>query len=368
MNKKYKKFFSLTALLMLAIFALTSIGCGGTASTEKPKEEQKYTLRMNYSFAPANDKNDPKYLASEIFAQRVNEKTNGRVEIKIYYNNQLIPYNQALDAMTQGTIDMNGGGAYWGEILPTQDFGWLPYGFYGSDHMRHLMRETEIGDISRKALESKGVKVLFYYPLGDQGMLSKQPITKIEDAKGKLVRLGTGLWTNWYKSIGAAPVSISGPELYEALMRGTIDVAMYPVYTLKTTKLIEVAKNATLPAVLEPSTCVNYISLKAWNKLPKDLQAIVEEVSLQIEQEAIEQNNKFVAEAEKWAKENGANINYLTKEEYQMWVDSAQVAWDEFAAKSPETKRMVEILKEDRKTYLDKNPEIKKVWDARFKK
>src|SRR5699024_4221588 len=99
-----------------------------------------------------------------------------------------------LDALKSNSIDMAASGSYWAETIPTNDFTFLPFAFYGPDHMMHVLKETEIGEIFERNLEEQGVKVLMYWPSGNEGIMSKDPVEKVSDMEGKTFRLGTGLW------------------------------------------------------------------------------------------------------------------------------------------------------------------------------
>lgn len=353
-----KEFYLLISIVFVAI---ALVACGNKASNSDKQSsddnEPTYNLKLNSVYAPAQYDDEPKHIATVRFAELVKERTDGRVNIEVYHSDQLVPVDQAFDALVNGTIDIEAASSYWGETIPTQDFPWLPFAFYGPDHMRHVLRETEIGEIYERNLEEKGVKVLFYWPSGNQGIISKDPITKLEDMNGKTIRLGSGLWTSWYKEMGVAPANISGPEQYEALMRGTIDGAIYPFYTLETSKLHEVAKNITVPGILDPILCVNYISLKTWESLPEDIQKIIEEVALEVELEIMEIAKKIDDNVIEFAKNNGVTVNRLSEKEFQKFVDSSEIVWEEFAVKNEDTRKIVEILKENQKEYLKNNPD-----------
>jgi TRAP-type C4-dicarboxylate transport system substrate-binding protein len=358
MIKSVKKGFGFTLLITILVLVLAACGGSDSASNDNQgsndaEEKETYDLTMNVTFPAPKYDYEPKAVATEKFAELVKERTEGRVNIEIFYSNQLVPREQGLDALESGTVDIESAGSYWGDQAPTQDFLWLPYGFYGPDHLIHVMRETEAGEIYKKGLKEHGAKVLMYWPSGNEGIISKDPITKIEDMKGKSIRLGSGLWTNWYKEMGAAPVNLAGGEQYEALLRGTIDGAMYPFYTIDTYKFHEVTNHVTVPSVL-PILTANYISLKSWNQLPEDIQQTITDVAKELEVEAVAATKKMTENALQNARENGMTVHELSDEEYEKFQESAQVVWEEFASRNEDTKRMVEILRQDLEEYKEK--------------
>lgn len=362
-------------LMLILSTILLIASCADVNSNQEDKsnseennveEQEKYTLILNSSFPKSDLDGEPKNIAIEKFAEQVALETDDRVEIEIHYSNELVPQDQAFDALKSGIIDIEVAGSYWGDAVPEMDFPWLPFGFLGPDHMNHVMRETEMGEIYEEKLEEQGVKPLMYWPADIYTLLSKEPIKKIEDLKGKTVRLSSGLWTNWFQELGSAPANTDAAELYEALMRGTIDVAQYPPYTLETNKLHEVVDHVTVPGILDPISVMHFMSLDTWEQLPEDIQQIIEEVAIDIEEDAINSSKDLTNQAFEFAEKHDITVHSLSREEYDKFVESSQTVWDEFESKNDDTKRMVELLKENQESYLKENSEAKEWMEQWF--
>jgi len=363
MQKRIGRMMFGFGILILLVMVLAGCSVEQSSQVEGSNQEETYRLTMNVSYPPVTQETEPKHAATEKFAELVKERTDGRVEVDVFFSNQLIDTDQTLEALKSGAIDMAGAGSYWGETVATNDFPWLPFAFYGPDHMLHVLRDTEIGEIFESNLEEQGVKVLMYWPSGNEGILSSEPITSVEDMNGKTFRLGSGLWTDWYEEMGASPANISGGEQYEAMMRGTVDGTMYPFYALDTHNLHEVTDYITVPGILDPVLVATYINIDKWESLPEDLQQTIEEVAMEMEELAFENSKIMDEKSLEIAQENGVEIIRLTREEYQEFVDSSQVVWDEFASRNEDTKRIVELLREDQKEYLENNPDAQEYMD-----
>lgn len=355
-------------VFVVAIIAFGLTACNGDSeqtSLDDTKNEKTYTLNLNSVYPPPKYEDSPKSIFIEKFAKLVEERTNGRVKIDVFYSGQLVKPDQALEAVSSGTVDMVASAPYWGEVLPTLDFAFLPFGFLGTEHAYHVLNETEIGKIMEKNLAEYGAKVLMYRPTGIEGIISKEPIEEISDMEGKKIRLGSGIWTDWYRSMGVAPANIAGAEQYQALQRGVIDATMYVFYAVDTYKLHEVAKHITIPGVLDPIYSMNMISMKKWKELPSDIQDTIMEVADEIEKEAFSAMDKMTKRAMDAAKENGVTIHQLTDESYQEFKESAQIVWEEYASINSETKKIVEILKKDQKKYLKAHPNALE-WEKKY--
>ncbi|MBF7083641.1 TRAP transporter substrate-binding protein [Desulfallas sp. Bu1-1] len=353
------------ALLMAALF---TAGCGGSkesADGNKAAGNKTYTLNLNCPYPPPVYEWESKYIAHEKFAERVKEATNGQVNIKIYYNGQLSSTDQALDSLKRGVTDMESSTSYWGGTVPESDVIWLPFWSKGHQHAMHVMRETKIGEMFEEAYHKQGVKVLFYWPVSIEGLISTEPIKTYADMKGKKLRMGSSMWPTWFKEMGVTPINVAPSEQYEAMMRGTMDGTIYVLYSIDTYKFHEVAKNLTLPGFIDPFLCYVLVNEKKWNELPPDLQKKIEEVAAQTEKEAIAGSEKLTNSILQICDEKGVTVTKLSKEEFEKFRASAMPLWDEFAARNDTTAEMVKILKEDLKQWEANNPESK-AWEERW--
>ncbi len=375
-DEDMKKLISFKQVIILAMMLLV-IGllaaCGGqssdntndngnqssdnTNSTENKSEDEDdgktYTLKMTSAFTPPADENarDGKNLGTKYFAEEIEKRTDGRVKVEVYFSNQLVPQDQILDAVKNGTVDMANTSAYWGDILPTQDFIWMPFGFKNPDHYLHVMRETEAGELFEQEMEDYGAKLLMHWSSGYQGIISTKPIDSIDDVEGMTMRLPTGVWEPWYKEMGVAAANVAASEQYEALSRGLIDATVFPYYTIDLYKFNEVAKHTVTPAIVNPMMAMNIINVDKWNEFPEDIQQIIMDVSLELEKEGMEYVQSVFDNSMKFAEENGVEIHELSPDELERFMDSAQVVYDTFASKNENTKKMVDILLETQKDF-----------------
>ncbi|QQK76433.1 TRAP transporter substrate-binding protein [Salicibibacter cibarius] len=332
-------------LLILSLLLLFISACGSSPSATS--EEETYTLTYNITFPPSEYDYEPKHYAVETFAERIEEETDGRLEIDYYYSNQLAPEDQLLDALASGTVDMGGHGPYWGDLVPTNDALWLPFATQGEEDAMHLMRETEFGDIFEENMEEYGAKVLFYWPTSSQSLMTNEPIRSPEEMGDTNMRLPTGLYLDWFNDLDVAPSNIAATEMYEALQRGMMNGTIYPLYTLDTHNYHEVVDYATSPGIVDPIVCMTTISMESWEQLPNDLQETVLEVGEEMEEKAIEGSQQLTEEALDTAVEHDVEVNELTDEEIEAFQESSTPLYEDFAEINEDTARMVEIL-EDR--------------------
>ena len=67
---------------------------------------------------------------AERFADNIKAMSNGRLNIKVYAGGELIPPLQTFDAVSQGTVEMGHGSAYYwaGKVPEAQFFSTVPFG------------------------------------------------------------------------------------------------------------------------------------------------------------------------------------------------------------------------------------------------
>lgn len=345
-TKRKSLYFLLFFALIIGLAACgSSSDSSSGANGGNNAEGDTFKLTMNVAYPPPTTEIDPKQIGVEKFAEKVNEKTDGRVDIEIFYSNQLVAPEQSLDALQSGTIDIQVAGPIYGDRITAHDVLWMPFIFEGAEHAYEIMTETEVGEIYERQLEEHGVKNLMTWPTAATGIISKDPIESLADMDGKTFRLSSGIWTDWFKEVGVAPANVAGAEQYEALMRGALDGTIYPFYALETNKLYEVTKHMTLPGAVDPVMINNFISLKTWEKLPEDIQNTILEVAKELEPEAIEVSKQMDEHAIKFAEENGITVHELSEEEVEKFKESTDIIWEQFGEKDEDTKRIVEILK-----------------------
>jgi TRAP-type C4-dicarboxylate transport system substrate-binding protein len=343
---------------ILGIFII--LNCTGSSFGQ-----QTFNLKLSCTYPPPNFNWESKYIANDLFAKKVAEATKDRVKIKVFYSNQLVPQSQALDALKKGVVDFVSATSYWPGTIPETDFVWLPFWSKGEEHAMHALRKTRIGKILDDGYRQHGSHLLFYWPVSIEGIMSKKPVRSYNDVKGMKFRVSSAIWPAWYKEMGVAPINVAVAEQYEALMRGTLDATIYPIYTIETYKFYEVCKYLTLPGFVDPMPCYTLVSTKAWDSLTPDLRQTIEKVALEIEKESVVGSMKLTDSVLDFCAKRGVEVIRLNKTEFEKFRQSAMPLWDTFAAKSPQCAEMVKIIKADLEEWMKTRPEAKQ-WEERW--
>ena len=263
------------------------------------------------------------------FINRVNEKAKGELEIQLIGGPEVIPPPNLLKAAADGVIDMlHGDPNNWAGIVPEGAI----LGLIKEKQEIKALRESGVYDLLTQAYLERG-KVFF---LGETWLvpfyiMTKKPVSKLEDIKGLKLRSLAGMMDVLLGELGASTVKISSAETYEGLQRGIVDGSLRNPVSLIEFKEYEVMKYIVTPAMATPPGCV-FIGEGKWNTIPKNLQKMMSEVMMGVEVEALkyyyDMSNDRLKEA---GEKHGMKMVHLSKEDaakfYAIRTGAAPKEW-----------------------------------------
>ena len=179
----------------------------------------------------------------EAFAQRVKERSKGRLELQLFPAEQLGAQKKVNEMISSGANIMNMTDyGQMGQFVP--DAGVLagPYIFGSMEQADRLFRSPEFKQVSGQ-LEQKGIKVIMANGLfGARHMIADRPIRKPDDLKGLTMRVPPSpIMVETFKAFGARPTEIAG-EVYNAMQSNVANGAEAPFGAIWGSKLHEVRK------------------------------------------------------------------------------------------------------------------------------
>ena len=144
--------------------------------------------------------------------------------------------------------------------------------------------------------------------------------------------------------MGAVPVTMPGPDVIEALSRGTIDGALSGVDSFAKRKYYDFAKYYSGPVYFSMFLVT---ANKAWyDGLPDDLKQIMMEAAKETEQKSAQQLAENQEAAHKEVQEHGMKLAELTAEDKAAWKEASQSLLDKWLQKAGENgKRILELSK-----------------------
>jgi tripartite ATP-independent transporter DctP family solute receptor len=246
----------------------------------------------------------PVHEAMQFMADRLAEKSAGKMEIKIYPNQQLGSERELLELLQIGSLGMTKvSSAILEGFAPKLQVLSQPYLFRDDAH-RQAVLSGEIGKSLLLEGEQFWLRGLCFYDAGKRSFYTKaKPIENPTDLKGLKIRvMESNTAINMVKSLGGSPTPVSYGELYSALQQGIVDGAENNPPSFFTSRHYEVCKyysineHSAIPDII-------IISTKVWNRLS--------EQEKQWLQEAADESALF--QYELWAKAVAHSLSELEK-------------------------------------------------------
>jgi TRAP-type mannitol/chloroaromatic compound transport system substrate-binding protein len=259
------------AFLQGAGAATVALGAG--MRTAEAKAEHKWKMVTTWP------KNFPGLgTGANKLAELIGEMSGGRIHVKVYGAQELVPAFEVFDAVSAGTAEMGHGAAYYwkGKSEAAQFFSTVPFGmtaqemngwlYYGGGMELWSELYANFGLVPAAA-GNTGVQM--------GGWFNKE-INSVEDLKGLKMRI-PGLGGEVFKRAGGTPVNLPGGELFTSLQSGAIDATEWVgPYNDLAFGLYKAAKYYYYPGWHEPGTTLEaMINKQVFDGLPKDLQSIV---------------------------------------------------------------------------------------------
>ena len=275
----------------IAAAAAACVLASGAVQAQTYRAEYRLSTTLGTAFAWGQ--------AGERWIELVKEKTQGRINIKLYSGNSLVGGDQTREftAIRQGVIDMSIGSTInWSPQVKELNLFSLP--FLMPDYKAiDSLTQGEVGKDLFAILEKREVVPLAWGENGFREMSnSKRPIATPADMKGMKFRVvGSPLYNETFSVLGANPTQMSWADAQPALASGAVDGQENPLSVFVAAKLSTVGqKYLTLwHYVADPLVFV--VNKQVWASwTPVDREA-VRQAALQAARENVEKSRKGIA-------------------------------------------------------------------------
>ena len=310
-------------IILLAIIVGLAVPVGADS---KPITLRFHTELPARSFAAMSTLNP--------LAEKINQQTNGRVNIKIYYGATLCSPLDAYDAAVKGLVDISWGShAMTPGRFPLTEIFQLP-GIGQNDADAQFIMYDLWKKFPEFEAEHKGVKLLWLLGLPQYPIVSSTtPVRRLEDLKGMRIRV-SGEMAETFKIWGAAPLVTPITELYMSLQRKVLEAGQIPLVLIDAFKMAEVTN--TLSLCPTPGGVIFIVmNQNKWDALPANLQ----QTMLDVTHDHFMISNTKVATRyshqviERYGKLPGHEVIFLSKSERQRWRKAAEPLFDRWVSK-----------------------------------
>jgi tripartite ATP-independent transporter DctP family solute receptor len=302
-------------LASVAVLALLVPAGAATA-----QDIQERTLRLS----SANKKGHPQVIGAERFAELVEEKSGGKIEVKIYPGGVLGADLQNFSAMQGGTLDMNVGNA---SLLAgnVKEFAVFDFPFlFNTVEEAYAVMDGPVGKKLLEKLPERGLVGLAYWELGFRHINNNsRPIATAEDIEGLKMRvIPTPIYIDFMNALGANAVPMPFTETYTALETGAVDGMTNPLINIADSKFYEVTDYLTITNHMYNPQAVT-ISKITWDKLSDDEKKIIQDSANEATAMQRQASQEANAKALEELKEE-MEVNELPAEELAKWREKAR--------------------------------------------
>lgn len=260
-----------TGVIFVAfLLVMVATGMGATCS-----------IAREFRAADTQAADYPTVQALRYMGALVAERTGGRHEIRVFHSRQLGEEKETIEQTRAGAIDLNRSNvALIGNFVPAMNVLAMPFLFRSIEHMQKVL-DGPIGGEILGSFEPFGFVGLAFYDSGARSIYNAvRPVKELADLKGLRIRVQQSeLMRDMIRALGAEPVELPYGQVLTGLANHLIDGAENNWPSFVTTDHYKYAGYYTLTEhTMSPEVLV--MSLKAWNSLSAEDQAIFKEAAI----------------------------------------------------------------------------------------
>lgn len=326
---------------------VSAAGAAATAAVASPAIAQsspEIKWRMTSSFPKSLD---TIYGGGEQVAKYVAEMTDNKFQIQVFAGGEIVPGLQALDATSNGTVEMCHTVSYYyvGKDPTWAIYASVPFGLNARQQNSWWYQGggEQLGNDFFKKSNVIG------FPCGNTGTQMggwfRKEIKTVADLSGLKMRIG-GIAGQVLQKVGVVPQQLAGGDIYPALEKGTIDAAEWVgPYDDEKLGLAKVAKYYYYPGFWEGGPTVHaFTNLDKWNSLPKNYQAILTNAMANANTWMAARYDMQNPSALKRLVAGGTQLRPFTNEVLEACLKATNELWAEISAKNPDFKKSIDAM------------------------
>lgn len=289
-----KRKWSLLGAAVGTSLAVVLTGCSGTATGGSGSGDatladmDPIVLRVATLSGQDNYNTTPQIA----FAERIEERTDGKVSFEFFYAGSLVPTAELPASLGQGVYD-------FGYFLPSVDPAAFPVDTWASKLAFAHESTPPVGELqaatagldwassfdayTQQFLDANIVPILPQVHITSAyALLCKEDNSTLESVAGKRVRVGGETWANEAENLGMVPVTIPYTEVYQSFQQGVIDCFMGSPRDVYAMGLTDHAQYLNFAGLTGWSSATVGFNRDVWNGLPQEVKDIVWEEAPQL--------------------------------------------------------------------------------------
>lgn len=314
MKQKYYILGLLVILSLIFVIALSPVV--EKKSTNQIKTNNKttthtYTLRLGHNIPTSSIL----HKSTLEYAKRVNEKSNGKVNILIHPSQELGNDYQMLEMARKGELDiLLTPTAKLSVAMPALQYVDMPFYFPTREDLYALL-DGEVGQILLDKLIEIDLVGITFWENGFKHFTSNEPLETLEDFKDKKFRImKSKLIQDQFNALEATSVPIDFHATKKALENKVVDGQENPLISIVSMEFYKHQNNLTI----SNHAYLGYvfsISSKVFEKLPSSIQEILITTAKELTQSERENSQKNEALLIEEIKNSNIQIHTLSTQE-----------------------------------------------------
>jgi TRAP-type C4-dicarboxylate transport system substrate-binding protein len=288
--------------------------------------------------------NDAQHEWQKRYAERVNARSQGRLNVEIYVAGSLGSIPRQIEGVQLGTQEANVvPPAFMVGVEPRYQVLDAPGLFESGRHIARTISDAKFREAFFALGEGKGIKGIGLFYTAPTAVVTRKPIKSIDDLKGMKVRVfGSPMQTVPMARLGVAGAPMSLDEVLPALQTGALDgvfgsIAIFIPFKYWT--LAKVMAQTNFSYVVS----MTIVSKQWFDKLPTDLQRIVVEEGTAVDPVVNEWSFVNYENALKLWRENGGEVVTFSDAERADMMKRLAPIGDEVAKERPVIREMYDL-------------------------
>lgn len=272
--------------------------------------------------------------SQKLFADKVNEKTNGKLKIEVFPAGQLYKAHEIPSAVATGSVDIGFNlTTVWTKDL-ISEINDVPFLMVNANQVAKAWdRNEKLFKYYSKTMENRQMKTLGVILFGSFfDISSNKKIVNPEDFSGKKIRSASAISSETIRALGGSPVTMDPAEMYLGLQSGTIDAAITGITSIEQRKLWENSKYVTVAGSSFGVFAVN-MNLQTFNKLSKDNQNALLQAAAEVQQWSLERSIKEDNQSEDFLKTK-VELTKLNSDQKQKWITKLEPVKNNWISKA----------------------------------
>ena len=248
-----------------------AIAAGALFCAALPAVAADFTMKIGFATM-----NDIQHQWGTWMKEGIEARSNGRIEVKLFPRNQLGTIASQIEGMQLGTIEAFTSPAdFYAGVDPRFGLFSIPMLFKDTAQAEKVLLDPALNKDILALGADKNVQVVSIYTFAFAHYLGKQPLRKLDDFKGKKLRVNaTAAERAKMRQFGATAVPMDLSEVIPGLQQGVIDGTQSVTAVFVNLKFNEISK--TLLELNDTMVVSVGVVSRPWlAKLPADLRQIV---------------------------------------------------------------------------------------------